>query len=58
MYKQLEREEEQLERDYAEGLITYEEFKKEMKLLHSDYRAMAEAEAEEAYAERMSDFYY
>lgn len=46
---QLEREEEDVERRYAEGLLTNKEYWEEMNALHRAYREQAEEAAEEAY---------
>lgn len=49
MNRQLEREEEHLEEQLANGEITISEFNKEMRELQRDYHAAAEAAAQEAY---------
>lgn len=46
---QYDREEEQLAHDYAAGLITREEYNRQMRELQRDYRAAAEESAREAY---------
>ena len=49
MSYQLEREEDALEQDLAEGRISQSEFNKEMRELQMDYRASAEESAMDAY---------
>ncbi len=49
MNSQYDREVEQLERDYADGLITLAEFNEAMRELERDYRSAAEESAQRAY---------
>ena len=53
MSSQLEREEEAIEQEYADGLISNKERNKSVRELYADYRASAEQAAEEAYNEVM-----
>ena len=53
---QIEREMEQLEQDLVDGLISQEEFRKQMRELQREYRDMVEEEAERA-ADSVRDFY-
>ncbi len=46
---QIEREEEALERELAEGNMTNAEYNKALRELYADYRAAAEDSAREAY---------
>lgn len=46
---QWEREEDQLDRDLAEGLVTPEEHRKQLRELQQDYRDSARGAAEDAY---------
>jgi hypothetical protein len=50
---QWDREEQQLENDYAAGLITREEYNRAMRELTRDYRWAAESSAQEAYEREM-----
>lgn len=50
---QYDREEEQLERDLADGRITQAEFNKQIRELHQAYREDARASAEQAYDNEM-----
>ena len=47
---------EQLEQDYADGLISQEEFRREMRLLNEDFRESAREAAEEAYRDMTGDW--
>ncbi len=58
MTRQLERLEEQLEKELAEGRLSQREFTAEMREIQREFRAQAEEEAERAYDDRMSDFGY
>ncbi|MCP4101725.1 MAG: hypothetical protein GY750_09915 [Lentisphaerae bacterium] len=49
MYSQIEKEEQYLEEQLANGEITNAEFNKEMRELQRDHRAAAEEAAQEAY---------
>ena len=49
MHRQMEREEDQLDRDLAEGRISQKEYNREMRELHRDYAGAAEEAASEAY---------
>jgi hypothetical protein len=50
---QYDREEEQLQNDYAAGLITLAEYNKQMRELQRDYQAAAEERARDAYEREM-----
>lgn len=50
---QFDREEQQLENDYAAGLISREEHNRQMRDLQRDCRAAAEESAREAYEREM-----
>lgn len=52
---QWEREEEQLERDYANGFLSQKEFNDQLRQLHRDMRDQARAEAEEAADQAYND---
>jgi len=51
--RQMEREEEELERQLAAGEITQAEFRREINELHRDYRAAAHEAAARAYENEM-----
>lgn len=51
--RQIEREEEDIERRYAEGLLTAKEYQEKMRDLYRDYRAQAEEAAEQAYRDEL-----
>lgn len=57
---QYEREEEQLERDLREGLISQAEYNKQLRDMQRDYRdemrGLAEDAAERAYNDTMGDW--
>jgi len=53
MDRQLEREEEALERELDEGTISVAEYNREMKELHRDYRYAAEEASQQAYENEM-----
>lgn len=55
---QLEREEEALERELEEGLITNAEYNKALNELRRDYRAQAEESAREAYDRELDRHYW
>lgn len=48
-WNQIEREEQALEKDYADGLISLKEMQSQINELHRDARGYAEQEAREAY---------
>lgn len=50
---QWEREEEQLERDLADGLISQKEYQQQLRELQRDYRGAAEEAADRAYRDEM-----
>ena len=56
MTTQWEREEDQLERDLADGLIDMKEFNAQMRELRRDYRDAAEESARDAYDREMSNW--
>jgi len=49
MHRQMEREEEALDRDLAEGRISQKEYNREMRELQRDYAGAAEEAAQDAY---------
>ena len=51
-----DREEERIERDYAEGLISAEEMRASLRDLRDEMRAEAEEAAEAAYEDHMGAF--
>jgi hypothetical protein len=51
--KQLEREEEQLERDLLQGVISNAEYRKQMRELQREYRWQAEEAADRAYRDEL-----
>ena len=53
---QIEREEDQLERDLADGMITAQEFNKQMRDLQREYRYAAEEAAQIAYDNEMENW--
>lgn len=53
MNRQLEREEESLERELDEGNISVAEYNREIEELHRDYRAAAEEASRQAYENEM-----
>ncbi len=55
---QIDREIEQLERDYEEGLISQKEFYRQVRDIEGDVRAFAEQEAERAYQDTMDNYGY
>ena len=57
IYDRFDREVEQLEKLLEDGLITQEDFRREMKELRSDYRAAAEDAAAEAAQKEMDNWY-
>jgi hypothetical protein len=53
---QWEREEEQIEKDYADGLITNKEYREMMSELQRSWRAAAEDAAQDAYEREMCNW--
>lgn len=51
--RQIEREEEDIERRYTEGLLTAKEYQEEVRDLYRAYRAQAEEAAEHAYRDEL-----
>lgn len=52
-WNQIDRAEEANEREYAEGLITYEQYRAEHRAIQEDVRGAAEEDAENAYRDAM-----
>lgn len=52
-WNQIDRAEQQAEQDYADGKITYEQLKAELRAIQDDVRGVAEEDAEHAYRDAM-----
>ena len=58
MYKQLLTEEEYIEDQFIEGVITKEEFERQIRELNRDYQGAAEEAARDAYEEEINNWFY
>lgn len=56
MYSQIEREEEYLEKEYAEGRISLKEYNEQMRDLHREYRQSAQEAAQDAYIRELDNW--